>query len=113
MAHEQTLPAEATFDEDRWLKMKPKVLGWIVLVVAIAVGSWIAIKADVQEVKKDVADHGDQLKKISEQLEVIKTSAVAARDSVTELRYEQKLVSQKLDYLTGDKRGPRPASTSP
>ena len=112
---------DATLDEDRFVKVKPKVIFSIIAVVAIAVASWGAIKYDLRDVRRDVADHSKALEQISGQLQVIETEAREARRTTAAIErasremelknaYTQELINQKLDYLTGDKRGPRPAT---
>ena len=111
-------------DEDRFVKMKPKVLFSIIAIVAIAVASWGAIKFDLRDVRRDVADHSKSLEQISGQLLNIESEARASRQATAALerssreaelknQFMQELISQKLDYLTGDKRGPRPATGAP
>jgi uncharacterized protein YdbL (DUF1318 family) len=111
-------------DEDRFVKMKPKVLFSIIAAVAIAVASWGAIKFDLRDVRRDVADHSKALEQISGQLQVIENEARAARQATAAIerasreselknQYTQDIINQKLDFLTGDKRGPRPATGSP
>ncbi len=98
-------------DEDRWLKIKPKVLISILAAVAVAVGSWLTIKFDVVTLRKEVVDHGHTLENISVQLQTIEIDARAAREAVIRSQNQQEIINLKLDYLTGDKRGPRPAPT--
>lgn len=118
-------PADSNgpLDEDRPFKIKVRTLWLIIGAVAIATSSWGVIKWDLMDahkdiaaVKSDVVDHGEQLKRIAEDARVV-------RDSVAEIRYQQALAAQKvdslnttinmkLDYLTGDRRGTRPAAGS-
>jgi lysyl-tRNA synthetase class I len=111
-------------DEERFLKLKPKILLSIIALVGAAVASWGAIKFDLRDVRRDVADHSKALDQISSQLQVIESEARKARETTATIerasreaelknQYTQELINQKLDYLTGDKRGPRPASGPP
>lgn len=100
-------------DDDRWLKIKPKVLISILVVTAVAVTSWLTIKFDVNLIRRDVSEHGKALDTITHQLQVIEADARTAREAVLRNQYQQDLINQKLDYLTGDKRGPRPATGTP
>ncbi len=100
-------------DENRWLKIKPKVLFTIIGIVGLAVWSWFTIKSDVNTIGKDVSFHGKTLEAMAGQLEAIQSEARASRETALRSQYQQDLINQKLDYLTGDKRGPRPATGSP
>lgn len=99
-------------DENRWLKIKPKVLASFLVVTSIAVGSWLTIKFDVNLIRRDVTDHTRSLEIISAQLQSIESEARTAREAAMRGQYQQDLINQKLDFLTGDKRGPRPATGS-
>ncbi len=100
-------------DEDRWLKIKPKVLLALLGVVAMAVGSWLSIKFDVNKIRDDVQGHSRTFDSIAQQLQSIESDARAAREAVIRSQNQQEIINLKLDYLTGDKRGPRPAPTPP
>ncbi len=108
-------------DEDRFWKMKPKVFFTALGIAVVAATSWGMIKHDVSDVSKEVTAHGAALESISTQLTEIKTDARQAREATAAIaatqreaelkhQYTQELINQKLDFLTGDKRGPRPAS---
>ena len=101
------------FDENRWLKMKPKVLLWIMGIVGVSVASWAAIKFDVATVRRDVNEQGTQLEHMTIQLQTIERESAAAREAAITMKYQQDLINAKLDYLTGDRRGPRPATGTP
>ena len=101
------------FDGDRWLKIKPKVLLWLIGIVALGVTSWGAIKFDVVVLRKDLSDQGRAVERMASQLETIQREATTAREAVLTMKYQQDLINAKLDYLTGDKRGPRPAAGAP
>ncbi len=99
-------------DENRWLKIKPKVLLSFIGLVALAVASWGAIKKDLGDVRRDVTEQGKAIEVISTQLSTIERDAKTAREGAIRSEYQQEVINLKLDYLTGDKRGPRPATTA-
>lgn len=100
-------------DGDRWLKIKPKVLISFLVVTSVAVGSWLTIKFDVNLIRRDVNEQGNALETVSRQLQVIESDARTAREASMRMQYQQDLINQKLDYLTGDRRGPRPPTGTP
>jgi hypothetical protein len=110
-------------DEDRWLKIKPKVLISVIVAIMVLMGSWGAIKFDVILIRRDITEHKQALDRIQVQLQTIENDARAAREvsasidrsaheAALKVQSAQDLINQKLDFLTGDKRGPRPATGS-
>ncbi len=79
-------------------------------VASVCTASWISIKLDV-------ADHGKQLAEVSIRLKAIETDVRAANLTVFDVRSDQRLLKQSVDYLVNDRRGPKPttgtASTAP
>lgn len=108
--------APISLDEDRWLKMKPKAVAWIIGIVAVVVGSWATIKFDMVTLRRDVTDHSTTLEHISTQLQAIENDARSARDAASNLdrkvgeaalksQFNQELLTQKLDQIMAEKRG--------
>jgi hypothetical protein len=90
-------------DEDRFMKMKPKVLGTIIFIVAAAATSWGIIKGDVRSVDKKVDAIQTQLNTKSEvigkQFDLIQADAKATREAVVRCETQQLLINQKLDLI--------------
>jgi hypothetical protein len=115
MSHQ---PPPITVDEDRFLKLKPKALAWLIGIVIVIAGSWITIKYDMVTLRRDVTEHSEALKQFSAQLQAIESDARTAREVTAKLdrnmgeaalkaQFNQELVSQKLDQIMAEKRGGR------
>ncbi len=120
-------PKPITVDEDRWMRMKPKAVGWLVGLVVVATASWLTIKFDMVTLRRDVTEHSKTLELITTTLDAIEKDAKAAREVTAKIertssetaakiernvseaslkaQYNQELLNQKLDQIMAEKRG--------
>lgn len=91
-----TNPNESiSLDEDRWVRMKPKMLAWIIGIVGLGVTSWGIIKSDVSRIDNKV-------EALQAQLKAIQTESESSRNAAIRSETQQQLINQKLDLiLTG------------